>query len=96
MTTGYCETHKAEGQAWYHNGLTPAQRGYDWQWEKTRKRVLKRGKHLCQPCLRTGRPTPATEVDHIIPKSRGGSEDESNLQAICSACHTEKTQSERS
>ena len=31
------------------------------------------------------------EIDHIIPKSMGGSCDNANLQAVCSACHSFKT-----
>jgi 5-methylcytosine-specific restriction protein A len=36
----------------------------------------------------------ATERDHIVPISQGGSEDESNTQALCSQCHAEKTEEE--
>jgi 5-methylcytosine-specific restriction protein A len=39
--------------------------------------------------------TIATEVDHIVPKSQGGTDDDDNLQAICSPCHKTKTGSER-
>lgn len=38
-----------------------------------------------------GRYTAATEVDHIIPKSQAGTDDSTNLQSICSACHKVKT-----
>lgn len=50
-----------------------------------------RDAHLCQRCLAKGRPTPATQVDHIIPKAKGGTDDPENLQAICDECHAEKT-----
>ena len=56
-----------------------------------RERILQRDGYLCQPCLRTGRPTPATQVDHIIPKAKGGADDDDNLQAICGPCHDAKT-----
>ena len=46
---------------------------------------------LCQPCLRLGRTTSAVSVDHILNKARGGTDDASNLEAICSPCHLEKT-----
>lgn len=49
---------------------------------------------LCQPCQRKGRITPATEVDHITPKSRGGTDDLGQLQAICRECHQAKTETE--
>lgn len=35
------------------------------------------------------------EVDHIHPLFDGGTNDESNLQAICAQCHRVKTQEER-
>jgi HNH endonuclease len=31
------------------------------------------------------------EIDHIVEKALGGSDDEQNLQAICSICHAYKT-----
>lgn len=33
----------------------------------------------------------ATEVDHIIPKSAGGTDAHFNLRAICAPCHAAKT-----
>lgn len=69
-------------------------RGYGTEWVKLRKRILARDRHLCQPCLRDGRPTTATEVDHIKPKVKGGTDAEANLEAICTPCHTTKTMRE--
>lgn len=66
-------------------------RGYGAEWERLRARILERDDGLCQPCLRAGRPTPGNQVDHVVPKSQGGTDDPANLQAICDACHREKT-----
>lgn len=59
-------------------------------WHRRRNRVLRRDDRRCQlrwhGCLGT-----ATEVDHRI---RGDDHDESNLQAVCSACHQKKSASE--
>jgi HNH endonuclease. len=33
----------------------------------------------------------AKHVDHIIPKSQGGTDDDGNLQSLCAACHRAKT-----
>ncbi len=66
------------------------ERGYDATWEATRDRILERDFHLCQVCLtRT-----AGEVDHVVPKEAGGSDDDNNLQSICSICHDIKTGTE--
>lgn len=67
------------------------ERGYGRDWTKLRLRILARDLHLCQPCKRKGRATPATQVDHIVPKAKGGTDDEGNLQAICGPCHVAKT-----
>jgi 5-methylcytosine-specific restriction endonuclease McrA len=66
-------------------------------WPLRKARVLQRDFHRCQyvrydtdrRCL-----AQATEVDHIIPRSEGGSDDESNLRAICEWHHLRKTGSE--
>ena len=33
----------------------------------------------------------ATQVDHIVPASRGGSDLMINLQSLCDDCHAKKT-----
>lgn len=66
-------------------------RGYGAAWDKLRKAILARDLHLCQPCKANGRMTAATQVDHIKAKVKGGTDDPANLQAICHACHTDKT-----
>jgi 5-methylcytosine-specific restriction endonuclease McrA len=63
-------------------------------WYRIRARVLRRDGYRCRigyDCC-VGE---ATQVDHRIPASRGGTDDESNLQAACRACHDRKTILER-
>lgn len=67
-------------------------------WRRKRQRVFERDGYLCQICLEQGKEKYVTlhgslsgVCDHIIPKSQGGSDDESNLQAICQACDKIKT-----
>ncbi|MEP2103079.1 MAG: HNH endonuclease [Parasphingorhabdus sp.] len=80
---------------WSKKGRKSAhERGYGWAWRKLRAFILRRDKGLCQPCLRNGVTTLAREVDHIIPKEWGGSDDEGNLQSICIDCHKAKTAEE--
>ncbi len=50
-----------------------------------RRRVLARDRHRCQTPGCTN--TRFLEVHHITPRSRGGSNDASNLITLCSACH---------
>jgi len=59
-------------------------------WGRIRKRVLRRDQGICYVCGRPG----ATHVDHVVPASRGGSDDEANLRAICGECHGRKTAGE--
>ena len=84
-----------ERKPWGHAGRESRQaRGYGSEWEKARKRVMQRDAGLCQPCIAQGRTTPAHAVDHVTPKFEGGTDHETNLQAICGDCHREKTAAE--
>jgi 5-methylcytosine-specific restriction enzyme A len=88
VEAGFCDAHKA---AQPQRG-TSTQRGYDYHWQKVRVFVLRRDKYLCQHCLAQGIITVATDVDHIIPLSRGGARlDPENLQSLCRTCHNRKT-----
>ncbi|WP_444942725.1 HNH endonuclease [Microbulbifer sp. ZKSA006] len=73
---------------------TSAQRGYGPAWRRLRKPVIARDKGLCQICLLTGVATIGTHVDHITPKSQGGTDELSNLQLLCKPCHQRKTAQE--
>jgi 5-methylcytosine-specific restriction protein A len=91
---------KKERKAWdrtsQQRGKTTTQRGYGWQWQKLRQRIIDRDLGLCQPCKRKDRVTAFHAVDHIVPKAKGGTEDESNLECICKRCHKAKTAREDS
>jgi HNH endonuclease len=41
------------------------------------------------PCAYCGDPVPV-QVDHILPRSRGGSDDRDNLAPACKRCNMEK------
>lgn len=45
-------------------------------------------------CQAPGCSMASSEVDHIASKARGGSDDLSNLQALCKRCHVVKTNRE--
>lgn len=56
-------------------------------WYRIRARVLTRDRRRCQLGY-TGCLGKATQVDHIQP---GDNHDETNLQAVCTECHTAKS-----
>lgn len=94
----YCPRH-ARAAAWAkvasgavnkdkkHDATRPsaAERGYDYAWQQTRASFLAHHPF----CIVCGQK--ATHVDHIVARRRGGSDDESNLQALCASCHSRKT-----
>ena len=59
--------------------------GYDTEWRKLRVAFLRRHP-VCEMCGE-----PATQVDHIVPKSRGGGNEWENLQALCRRHHSAKS-----
>ena len=65
-------------------------RGYGTEWDKLRRSILD-AEPACRPCRKAGRATLATQVDHIISKANGGTDDRENLQPICTPCHDAKT-----
>jgi 5-methylcytosine-specific restriction endonuclease McrA len=63
---------------------------YDyWKHRMLRELVLKRDKNQCVYCQQPLDITTAT-VDHIIPTSRGGQGNVTNLCACCRKCNDEK------
>lgn len=54
-----------------------------------RYEVLKRAKYRCELCGISAAEK-ALEVDHIIPRKHGGTDDTSNLQALCYSCNAMK------
>ena len=63
-------------------------------WQKLRARWLQ-DRPLCVHCEAKGRVTKATTLDHIRPRSQGGTEDETNLQGLCDRCHNIKSLADR-
>lgn len=101
---GYCEKHIKQSSGWERSngGQTSAQRGYGYDWQQRRARILQRDFGLCQikgPACRFV----ATEVDHKVSKAAARAagwtsdqiEADDQLQAVCSPCHKAKTQAER-
>lgn len=57
----------------------------DGRWKKLRITILNRDGWTCTYCGDV-----ATEVDHIIPLKRGGSDDPDNLTSACRTCNIRK------
>jgi len=55
------------------------------QWRKIRQRILQRDGHTCQQCGMEG-----NSVDHIIPRSMNGTDEDWNLQTLCVSCNSVK------
>ena len=86
----YCSKHMQFSSDRMRGGAEA--RGYPSRWRKARAAFLQRNP-LCNECMKHGRLTPATVVDHVIPH-RGDQKlfwDEDNWQALCKSCHDRKT-----
>ena len=85
----YCEDHEKLYQA--RRG-TSSQRGYGSNWRKLRKIFLNANPICKDPYgLHPDQVVATNEVDHILPRERGGTDETSNLQALCKQCHSHKT-----
>ncbi len=57
------------------------------EWQALRSRVFERDGYLCAYC---GKPTTNPHCDHVIPVSRGGTNDADNLVTACARCNLSK------
>ena len=55
------------------------------KWRKIRQRILQRDGYTCQTCGGE-----ANSVDHIVPRSMNGGDDDWNLQSLCTPCNSAK------
>lgn len=64
--------------------------------QRIRARILARDP-ICVHCLKQDPPrvSASTEVDHIVPLSKGGDYSDENLAGLCHDCHAEKSARER-
>lgn len=62
---------------------------YPDDWKSLRLKVFKRDGYRCQNCNATGGPSGSAELHahHIVPKSKGGTNQATNLKTLCSDCH---------
>ncbi len=77
-----CKAHG--GGAWQRTDPSSKHR-YGSHWQEIRVRVL-REQPSCEICGKR-----ATDVDHVRAVADGGSDDRSNLRALCHPCHKRVT-----
>ncbi len=85
----YCDKHqKAVDNCYNKYQRDPmTKKRYGRCWKRIRDRYIK-AHLLCEECSKAGRLTPAEEVHHVLPLSKGGDHSEANLMSLCTSCHS--------
>ena len=88
METGQFDTHlmKNPGLADPKVRHWGYQKGPNYGFENTKAMVLNRDNYTCQ-CCKGKHKDSKLEVHHIVFRSQGGSDEESNLVTLCHTCH---------
>ncbi len=92
----YCSEHKTLAGREYNRTQRSSDHNktYGRRWRTIRDLYLARHP-LCEECLKHNFYVPADEVHHIVPPEKGGSNDFSNLMALCKSCHTKTRAADR-
>lgn len=80
------QTHKPARASLPDGRPSAAARGYGAHWRRVRAAVLAE-RPVCEECNRVA----AVDVDHVVSLRKGGTNDPSNLRALCHSCHSRKT-----
>jgi hypothetical protein len=67
----------------YYLYLRQKKEDYPENWSEIRNNILRRDNYACCNC----RYTKKLHVHHIVPLSRGGTNNETNLITLCERCH---------
>lgn len=93
LTLGrYCDIHQKEMVAKYnkYERDPDTNKRYGKEWRKIRTCYIA-AHPICEECKDAGKLTPAQEVHHIIPITKGGTHADENLQSLCTSCHSRIT-----
>ena len=99
MPSGYCLAHLDLAPRQHRQAALDARRGsssargYGGRWKRLRVAILNRDP-FCLIATHCNGTAPSVEVDHIVAKRDGGTDDEGNLQGACKPCHSAKTHRE--
>lgn len=82
VSRGRCEFHPPPART---HELSATRRGYGSAWRRVVERAIAE-QPWCSRCGRTDR----LSGDHIIPLSKGGTDDPSNVRVLCVPCNSAK------
>ncbi len=107
QTNEYVLYYHDETEIKRHQLVKPDSSPYDGNWTYWSKRrgtytgtptrvskLLKKQKGICPKCKQHFTPEDLIEIDHIIPKSKGGKDIYNNLQALHRHCHDAKSKND--
>lgn len=88
IEAGQFDTHLMKNPSLANPKIRPwgYQKGPNYGFENTRAMILNRDDYTCQYCKNKHKDS-KLEVHHIIYRSNGGSNEESNLITLCHTCH---------
>ena len=88
LETAQFDTHLMKNPSLYNPKVKHwgYQKGINYGFENTKAMVLNRDNYTCQ-CCKGKHKDSKLEVHHIVFRSQGGSDEESNLITLCHTCH---------
>lgn len=87
VARGRCALHPRQDLVGGRARPSASAKGYGVAWRRIRAAYLAK----YPACFVCGYEDKSNHVDHILPRDKGGSDDESNLQTLCATHHSQKT-----